>query len=71
MPVTFIGLLNPIESEKISMTIAALVAASVQAVHETEHTQRTGLVPLNDADAQWIMKRWAEIERERGWAQDY
>jgi hypothetical protein len=63
MPVTVIGLVNPIDPRKIQGTIASLVAAAVQAVEE----QRTGLLPLNAADSQLIMDNFATIERSSGW----
>jgi hypothetical protein len=77
MPVTFIGLLNPITPDKISGTIAAMISAAIQAVRHHQHQVHASptsssnnaaqMVAMSDAPSRWIEDRFRVIEHQRRW----
>ncbi|CAF3217072.1 unnamed protein product [Rotaria sp. Silwood2] len=65
MPITFVGILNPILPEKFDVTLSCMIAASIQAVRANQQTNDPNrIIPL-DSTYSTLICDWFKPETEK------
>jgi hypothetical protein len=65
MPITFLGILNPILPEKFDVTLSCMIATSIQAVRANQQTNDHNPIMLLDSTYSALISDWFKSRTEK------